>query len=729
MFSRFKTIHVISASILIVFLASCTQKKNLDGTPVEDGPVTSVTIKADKTFTGSGGKINLTAVVEGSGNYSKAVNWKLLTGNGKLKSLNDTAVFTAELAIEKDGPVTVEATSIGDATKKATITLLVKASTSVTININSWDHAKTRTTINSPNIAVKLYDADKKLVQEGLTDTNGNISFLDLTPQEYTITEDVPLGYGVLGSGIDRRFSVGGRRVASRRLPLTTGLTALNTGFTNTLAIVVGQVFIDTDMSGVREAKPVGAGTPISEIATLRTYSGVERDKQGHTVFSEPGTIKTLLTLTGTDLNGAEVKRTLSPDENGFFEFPGLLSGKYTLSQSQPTELADWNDKIVASLERALLPVGSDNTTQLPKTTSGALVKILHSSVDRSDTTEEFVVDEGESVGGFVFAESDLPVTGRIYVDRDRDGYRIFPDPTNRIEDPNPIASVRLNVSGNGQAEGAVSITDGTFFFDRAVPPGTYTLTETQPKGYGDGRSHLIGETHFDFRPSAEGINTASVLIPQKPSSGIDPSTLRFASGVPIVATVETKTTPVEFADEVANLYGTVFLDDNGNGIRDLDGISTDPGLVLNVPMRLTGTDVLGNPVNKTAPLNKYGHFVFSDLLQGNYTVEQVEQPQNYRDGITRPGFIGPIQVGTGGVSNVISGINLPAGVDAGGDVPIICDPIFTFCLPDFSFGVSLPTNVEMAGQKPVNGSDLRVIYTPFTSNAYTFGELANPPK
>jgi hypothetical protein len=724
MFSRFKTINAITASILILLLASCSTKKNLDGTPVEDGPVTSVTVSADKTTTVSGGKVNLTATVQGSGTYNKTVTWKILSGSGKIKGEDTSAVYTADLAVDKGGPVLIEATSRGDETKKATVSFFVEATTSVVVNISSWDHAKTLTYVNSPNIPVKLYNAGKQLIQEGLTDTSGNIEFLGLTPQEYILTEDVPLGYGVTGGGLDGYNNIGGRRIASRRLPLATGVAYLRTGFLNTLAVVVGQVFIDTDMSGVRESKPFGEGEPISAVATARTYPGVDRNKQGQIIYSEPGAAKANLTLTGTDLNGVAVKRTAIPDANGHFEIPGLLSGKYTLTESQPSDLADWNDTIVANLERPFPTGGYDITTQLPKTTLGSLVKIQHNTTDRSDATEEFIVDEGQSVGGFVFAESDLPITGRVYVDRSRDGYRIYSPLDPRVEDPVPISNVKLNISGNGQAESGVSIKDGTYFFDRAVPPGTYTLTEVNPKGYGDGRSHVIGQTHFEIFPSAEGINTATVVVPQKLSSGIDPTTLRYVNNAATVASIETVVKPVEFADEVSNIMGTVFQDDNQNGIRDGDGITVDPGLVLNVPMRLTGTDVLGSPVEKTVSLNKYGNFVFPDLLEGNYKIEQIEQPQNYQDGKTRPGFIGPIQVGAGGISNVISGINLPAGVDAGGKIPLICD-----CAIDLTLGVNLPTDVGILGDKPVNGSDLRVLYTPFTMNAYTFGELANPPK
>jgi hypothetical protein len=726
MFSRFKMINAISASILIVFLASCTQKKNLDGTPVEDGPVSKVTVSADRTTTVSGGKVNLTAKVEGSGAYNKTVTWKVLSGGGTIKGDDTAAIYKADLAVDKSGPVVIEATARGDATKKGTTNFIVEATTSVVVNVSSWDNAKTLTYVNSPNIQVKLYNAGKQLIQEGLTDTFGNIEFLGLTPQEYTITEDVPLGYGVLGGGIDGYNSVGGRRIASRRLPLSTGPTYLKTGFVNTLAVVIGQVYVDKDMSEVREAKPEGAGVPDAAFPGQPLFDGVERDKLGHIVYSESGVDKTTLVLVGIDLNGVAVKRTVVPDANGLFEIPGLLSGKYTLIQSQQPDLADWNDVIVESLERQFPLGGFDRTTQIPKTASGSRVKILHSSIDRSDTTEEFVVNEGERVGGFVFGESDLPTTGMVYVDRNRDGYRYYSSLDPRIEDPLPIPNVILRISGNGQAESALSIKDGTYFFDRAVPPGSYTLNEEQPKGYGDGRYHVIGNTHFTFPPSARGpnANAAPIVIPQRLSSGIDPSTLRPVKNASTVTSIETNTKPVEFADEVSNIYGTVFLDDNGNGIRDPNGISTDPGLVLNVPMRLTGTDILGNTVEKTVLLNKFGNFVFRDLLDGTYKIEQTEQPQNYRDGITRPGFIGPTQVGVGGVSNVISGIILPAGVDAGGTVPVTCD-----CAPDLTLGVTLPTDMDLAGQKTLTGTDLRIVYTPLTTNTYTFGELANPPK
>jgi large repetitive protein len=687
MFSRFKTLTAISASILITVFASCSPKKNLDGTPVEDGPVTGVSVDADKTFTTSGGTIKLAASVEGTGSYNKTVSWKILSGSGKIKPDDTTAIFTAELAVDKDGPVVIEATSRGDTTKKGTVTFDVRASTSVVVNVSSWDHASDVKYFNTPNIAVKLFDANKKLVQEGVTDSSGNVAFLGLTPQEYTITEDVPVGYGVLGFGKDGFSVVSGRRVASRRLPLTTGPTYLATGFINTLAVVVGQVYIDKDFSGVREAK-------------LASPSSVERNNQGKIIYSEPGVIDTRLRLTGTDVNGTSVDRTINPDGTGRFEFPGLLSGQYTLTELQNPSLGDWDDTIVPQLERLLTNgrfTSIERTTQVPTAAGGATVKILHNATDRSDSSEPFIIEEGASVGGFMFAESDLPVTGLVYLDRDRDGYRFYPDDRKLIEDPVIIPGATIQISGNGRDATSTSAKDGTYIFDRAVPSGKYLLKQIPPVGYANGYAHAIGKaSHFEF-PTILG-SEIEIVVPQLPASGVNPSTLKPVKDPPPVETTETYTIPVEFSNELSNIMGTVFLDDNGNGIRDGNGINIDPGLVLNVPMRLTGTDAAGNPVEKIASLNTLGEFYFNDLLQGTYKIEQVDQPQNYRDGITRPGFIGPVQVGIGGTPNLISNIVLPAGKDAGGGTPFI----------DY---------------------DLKVFYPPFTKDGYTFGELANPPK
>ncbi len=282
---------------------------------------------------------------------------------------------------------------------------------------------------------------------------------------------------------------------------------------------------------------------------------------------------------------------------------------------------------------------------------------------------------EGSSVGDLIFAESDLPVTGQVYLDRDRDGYKLAGD-GNLVEDPVGIPGVTLRLLGvnNAQSASTTSDKDGKFIFDRAVPAGKYRVSEEQPLGYGEGHFHVIGKfvntegKEVEF-PSVIG-NNVEIIVPQLPQSGIDPSTLPVAPtpdpNAPPKPAPITTTYPVEFSDTLSNIMGTVFQDDNMNGNRDENGINVDPGLVLNVPMRLNGTDINGKTVEKTTTLDEVGEFYFADLLQGTYQIVQLEQPANYLDGKTRPGLINGVRVGTSGI-NKIDAIALPAGKDAGG--------------------------------------------------------------
>ncbi|MEF2148669.1 SdrD B-like domain-containing protein, partial [Aquilutibacter rugosus] len=60
---------------------------------------------------------------------------------------------------------------------------------------------------------------------------------------------------------------------------------------------------------------------------------------------------------------------------------------------------------------------------------------------------------------------------------------------------------------------------------------------------------------------------------------------------------------------------------------------------IANVKLTLTGTDVLGNPVNVSVQTDATGAYVFRDLLPptGSYTLTET-QPAGYIDGRHTPG-------------------------------------------------------------------------------------------
>ena len=98
-------------------------------------------------------------------------------------------------------------------------------------------------------------------------------------------------------------------------------------------------------------------------------------------------------------------------------------------------------------------------------------------------------------------------------------------------------------------------------------------------------------------------------------------------------------------------ISGVVFLDDNNDGIQQ-------PGEagIEGVQVVLTGTDVFGNPVNRTVLTDANGVYTFSNLQAGDYVVSQT-QPEGFTDGI---------DINTGGVvapvNDVLGDITLGFG-------------------------------------------------------------------
>jgi hypothetical protein len=191
------------------------------------------------------------------------------------------------------------------------------------------------------------------------------------------------------------------------------------------------------------------------------------------------------------------------------------------------------------------------------------------------------------------------------------------------------LSGVTVTLEGTddrGQSVSLTATTDttGAYLFQN-LRPGSYTLSQTQPEDYLDGRETLgsaggtIGSDQFTVSLGActngTGYNFGEVLL--------------------------------------SSLSGLVYED------RDNAGVYTtgEPALP-GVTVYLTGTDDLGNPVSRTTTTDSDGRYLFSNLRPGTYTVTEV-QPTSYLDGQDTVGSEG------GSLGNdVISSIVLPAGVD-----------------------------------------------------------------
>jgi large repetitive protein len=289
------------------------------------------------------------------------------------------------------------------------------------------------------------------------------------------------------------------------------------------------------------------------------TPEGTERTLRGVTI-----------TLAGTDAQGRPVNLTTTTDADGRYSFPGLVGGTYTITQTQPGAFGNATPNVV---NVTLVPGGAE------------------------------VVN---------FAEIASGLSGNVYQDQNRDGVRNGTDPG--------IAGVTVRLSGTtGDGVDICTLmtctlqtgSDGSYAFV-GLPAGTYTLTETQPSGYGDGAENL-GTTG--------GTASDNVI-----------ANIALTGGVASIGN--------NFGEFLAVITGVTFIDQDGDGIAD----TGEPG-IAGVTIRLMGTDATGRAIDLTTQTDADGRYSFPNLLSGSYTLTQT-QPDAF--GSSTPN-VSPVQLAPGG--------------------------------------------------------------------------------
>ncbi len=262
-------------------------------------------------------------------------------------------------------------------------------------------------------------------------------------------------------------------------------------------------------------------------------------------------------------------------DAGGNYLFADLLAGNYTIVETQP---ASYND-------------GAETLG----TTGGTLTP--------TDTFSTVSLAEGENAVGYLYGELSPSVAGTVYTDLDGDG----------TQDPGEpgIPGIVMTITDGG----AVTLTvttdiNGDYLF-ASVPVGAnYTLTETQPTGYGSS---------------------------EQPTNAIT------ALNVPLAGVVDQN-----FGDTLGKLGGTVYIDGNNNGVQG----GTEPG-IAGATVQLSGINAAGQPVSLTTTTNASGDYLFTGLLAGTYAVEET-QPASFDDGKDAVGTV------TAGASGAQGGFSTP---------------------------------------------------------------------
>ena len=375
-----------------------------------------------------------------------------------------------------------------------------------------------------------------------VTATNGSFSFAGLRPGTYTITETPPAGYF---DGKDALGSLGGTvgKDTFTAVAVPTAASGANYDFAEFLpSSLSGYVYNDANNNGVMDS-------------------------------GEAGIAGVTVTLSGTNDLGA-ITATAVTAANGSYSFASLRPGTYTITETPPAGYFDGKDAL-GSLGGT---VGKDMFTGVAVATAG------------SGVNYDFAEFLPSSLSGFVYNDAN----------------------DNGVMDSGEagIAGVMVTLSGTNDL-GAVTATavtaaNGSFSF-AGLRPGTYSITETSPAGYFDGKDALGSLGGTVGKDTFTGVTVATV------ASGVN---YDFAEFLP------------------SSLSGYVCNDANNNGVMD----SGEAG-IAGVTVTLTGTNDLG-AVTATAVTAANGSYSFAGLRPGTYSITETP-PTGYFDGKDALGSLG----------------------------------------------------------------------------------------
>jgi len=333
--------------------------------------------------------------------------------------------------------------------------------------------------------------------------------------------------------------------------------------------------------------------------STISGFAYNDSNNNGVKDTGELGLGGVKLQLTGVNDLGYPVSVIAVTTPTGVFSFPNLRPGTYQVTEVQPTGYLD--GKATA---------GSLGGTTVSNTISNVTISTTNSTL----TNYNFGDLLPASVGG------------KVYTDVNNDGLYATTEP--------PVIGATVTLTGvtdQGSNVTFTTTTDSTGSFNFTnLRPGTYTVTETQPAGYLDGKD-------------AVGTPTGTV------SNDVLGN---------IVVQAGATITGDNFGELAPNtISGSVFSDANNNGVRE----AGDTG-ISGATVALTGTNDLSQNVTQTAVTDVNGNYSFTDLRPGTYTVTET-QPPNYLDGTDKAGSSN----GTAG-NDVISSIKLVSGTSAAGE-------------------------------------------------------------
>lgn len=311
------------------------------------------------------------------------------------------------------------------------------------------------------------------------------------------------------------------------------------------------------------------------------------------------------LALNGTDNYGNAISASATTQADGSYLFDNLPASDgsgYTVTETQPAGFGD----------------GLENV-------SGVVVPNTRST----DVHSAIAVAKNTAVSSYNFAElGQASLSGRVWLDLDRDGTQNGSEAGLQgvvitLNGTETDTALVISVATTTDADGNYSFVD--------LRPGTYRLTQTQPTAWADGVV-VVG--------SAGGTGGVNQITAISLASGVTGSDYNFG-------------------ERAASLTGTVYIDANSNSLLD-----TGEQRLSGVAVRVTGTDVNGQPVARSGVTNGTGDFAFLDLPAVNgsgYSLIETH-PSAYGDRDETAGNFGGVVE-----NDIISQIPLAAGAQGTG--------------------------------------------------------------
>ncbi|HYD62083.1 MAG TPA: SdrD B-like domain-containing protein [Noviherbaspirillum sp.] len=608
-----------------------------------DTPISGVTVTLTGTDYGANGvagggddvAVNLTTTTDALGNYAfTSLNPGSYTVSEPTQPTGTSNGITTAAAVAGAGGGTA-GTATGTAVVPSTISniILLKDGTGVVSTSSNNNFAEVvpssisgtvfldqndNGTQNAADTAISgvgidLLNAANAVVASTTTDASGNYSFTGLAPGTYSVREPAQPANTANGKAIAGAVGNGGTAgtatlqtvvpsaITGITLPPNTSSTGNNFAEVPAGRQVSGRVFIDFNNDGVFNGSDTGIGS----------YS---------------------LTLTGTDFNGLAVNQTATTSSDGRYVFSGLAAGTYSVTE--PTQ-----------------PSGTLNGLTIAGSTGGiaSAVAVVPSTITGVDLTGTNTISSDNN-----FAEVPAPappttasIAGRVYIDANDNG--------TLDSSETGIAGVLVRLTGTSSASAPVDVTvstsaDGSYIFTGLLPSNGngYTINETQPAAYTDGKTTVGG--------NGNGIATSL-----KPVAAGNTDVIGK-----IVLNAGNQLTGYNFGEKSAGntLSGFVYVDANDNGIKEGD----EKG-INGVTVRLTGTTASGDTVSVITTTAADGSYSFTNLQPSNaagYTITEI-QPSVYADGRTSiaSGNPGAAKVGkplAGGGSDTIEGVVVANG-------------------------------------------------------------------